>query len=50
MLAMTDAKGRFLGLPCRFPAKPSIFAERFAQVYDNTRVFGSEETQKNFLP
>jgi hypothetical protein len=38
------------GLPCRFPAKPSIFARRRAQVYDRTRFFGMAGAPKNFLP
>jgi hypothetical protein len=40
------ATSLFLG----FPAKPSIFARRRAQVYDRTRFFGMAGAPKNFLP
>jgi hypothetical protein len=45
------AKGdpRVFRLPCRFPAKPSILAQRRAQVYDKMRLFGARrEAKKNF--
>ena len=38
------------GLPCRFPATPSILPGRRTQVYDRTRFFGVGEAQKNFFP
>ena len=36
------------GLPCRFPATPSIFAAVMTQVYDRTRFFGWGESEKFF--
>jgi hypothetical protein len=41
---------RIFGLPCRFPAKPSIFAVSCYQAYDRMRFFGMEGDAKNFLP
>src|SRR6516165_9975339 len=39
----------FFGLPCRFPATPSILARRCIQVYDPTRFFGVCGVPKNFF-
>jgi hypothetical protein len=39
---------RIFGLPCRFPAKPSIFAVSRYQAYDRMRFFGMEGDAKNF--
>src|SRR5271169_7204782 len=38
----------FFGLPCRFPATPSILAVVMTQVYDCTRFFGTGEPRKFF--
>jgi len=34
--------------PCRFPAKPSIIAEPYEQVYDLTGIFGTGKPRKKF--
>jgi hypothetical protein len=41
---------RIFGLPCRFPAKPSIFAVSRYQAYDRMRFFGMEGDAKKFYP
>jgi len=48
--AMSTGDRTVFGLPCRFPAKPPIVAERRVQVYDRKRFFGAEGTPKNFFP
>src|SRR6516162_3568604 len=47
---MPNGDPMFFGLPCRFPARPSILVGRCAQVYDRTRFFGAGEFRKNFYP
>jgi len=47
---MPNGDRTVLGLPCRFPAKPSIFTVCCAQVFDHTRFFGLGEPRKNFYP
>jgi hypothetical protein len=46
----TKPDPRVLGLPCRFPATPSILAGRRTQVYDCKRFFGARGARKNFYP
>jgi hypothetical protein len=48
--AMPNGDPRVFGLPCHFPATPSIVAERSAQVYDRTGFFGAGEAPKIFFP
>jgi hypothetical protein len=38
------------GLPCRFPAEPSVRPERRGQNIDYKRLFDSGQAQKKFLP
>src|SRR6516162_4293074 len=44
---MSNGDSRVLGLPCRFPAKPSIFAGDVTN-YMTTRVFSAWGVTKNF--
>src|SRR5271165_4709841 len=48
--AMSNGDPRIFGLPCRFPATPSIFALCRGQAYDRTRFFGMGGAAKIFLP
>ena len=45
---MPNGDPRIFGLPCRFPATPSILAAVITQVYDRTRFFGMGEPRKVF--
>jgi hypothetical protein len=47
---MSNGDPRVFGLPCRFPAKPSIVAGRRVQDYDRKRFFGAGESPEKFLP
>jgi mRNA interferase YafQ len=45
-----ETSPRVSGLPCRFPASPSILAGRRTQVYDYTRFFGHRGSSEKFFP
>jgi len=47
---MPSGDPRIFGLPCRFPATPSIFAENRDQAFDRTQFFDMEGVPKKFLP
>jgi hypothetical protein len=48
--AMPNGDRRVFGLPCRFPARPSILADCCVQVHDFMRLFGARGAPKNFYP
>jgi hypothetical protein len=47
---MPNGDQTVLGLPCRFPATPSILAEFRAQLFDRTQFFDVGRAQKKFFP
>ena len=48
--AVPNGAPGFSGLPCRFPATPSIVAEWRGQVYDPARFFRAERAAIEFFP
>jgi hypothetical protein len=49
-LPMANRDLMVFGLPCRFPAAPSIRPERRVQDFDNKRLFGAGGAGKKFFP
>src|SRR6516164_3048062 len=47
---MLNGDRRIFGLPCRFPARFSIFALCRAQVYDRRRFFAARRSSEKILP
>jgi hypothetical protein len=49
-MSLPNGDPRVFGLPCRFPARPSILALCGDQVFDHHRFFGAMGATENFLP